>query len=376
MAIEELYQRQRLPLVKRLERMLGSRAAAEDLAQDAFLRTWRRAPEHLDASGRAAWLHRAATNLAIDELRRRRFGGVDPAALEAQAFADDPDGTIVARDALAALTPHERMVLLLRFELGLSHAEIGALLDVSPEAARKRVDRARASFADALGGLRPGRPPMILLEARHDVDSYRRWLERAGAEVRTRSAAGGDAGRLERELAQVDGLVIGGSVTDLDPVLYRERPRAELHDPDLAADREGLRVLRTALRLDLPVVGVCRGHQLLNVALGGSLYQDLRGDGVTRAPHWDDVHSVVTEGGSFLRRLLGPGPQVLSEHHQATRRLGRGLRVSSTSPDGVVESLELPGRPLTLGLQWHPEHAGAGEAGRRVAAALVEAARE
>jgi putative glutamine amidotransferase len=267
------------------------------------------------------------------------------------------------------------MVLLMRFELGLAHAEIAALLDISAEAARKRVERARISFASALHGERSGRRPLILLTARRDFDSYRRWLEAEGAEVRRLEAGGRSSGRLERDLASADALVIGGSVTDLHPALYRERARAELNDPDLAADRDELRLLRTALGLDLPVVGVCRGHQLLNVALGGSLYQDLRADGVTRRPHWGRAHAVATAGASTARSLLGRRPFVDSEHHQATRRLGRGLRPTSFSDDGVVESVELPSRrSLTLGLQWHPETEASGEAGRRVAAALVDAA--
>jgi putative glutamine amidotransferase len=376
MAIERLYQREQGRLTRRLERMLGSRAAAEDASQEAFLRAWHRAPSELDDAQRAAWLYRTATNLALDELRRRRFAPVDLDELDLAAPQPDGDQTLAAREALEAVTPHERMVLLLRFELGLPHAEIAALLDISAEAARKRVERARGSFAAALRGARTGARPVILLTARQDFDSYRRWLELEGAEVRGFAAGGRPNGELERDLSAADGVVIGGSLTDMHPAAYRERPRAALKDPDLEADRDELRMLRTALGLDLPVVGVCRGHQLLNVALGGNLYQDLRGDGVTRRVHSDGAHPVATAGASIVRGLLGRRPSVASEHHQGTRRLGRGLRATSLSDDGVVESVELPSRrALTLGLQWHPETEASGEAGRRVAAALVEAAR-
>lgn len=352
MAIEQLYERERGALERRLERMLGSRTAAEDASQEAFFRTWRRAPAHLTDAERAAWLHRTATNLAIDELRRRRFDARDLDAVALEAPEPDRDEAVDAREALERLSPHERMVLLMRFELGLAHAEIAALLDITPEAARKRVERARAAFAAALRGVRRGRAPVVMLAARVDFDSYRRWLEGAGAEVRA-IAPNGDQARLERELTQADALVIGGSYTDLHPAVYRERPRARLNDPDLDADRAELRMLRTALRSDLPVVGICRGHQLLNVALGGSLFQDLQADGATREPHWGEPHAVSTAGTSVVRKLLGRRPRVDSEHHQATRKLGRGLRVTSTSDDGVVESVELPARrALTLGLQW------------------------
>jgi putative glutamine amidotransferase len=374
MTIEELYENERERLTGRLTRMVGSRAVAEDLSQEAFLRTWHRAPEDLDGDGRAAWLNRTATNLAIDELRRRRTSSVDLERLELAADDGDPTDILAAREGLAALSPHERMVLLLRFELGLGHAEIGALLDVSAEAARKRVDRARESFSAALRGSRQGRRPVILLEARRDFDLYKRWLENAGAEVRAPSRRAGDEAERERDLACADGVLIGGSFTDLHPALYREPRRAELNDPDLGEDLRELRVMKTALRLDLPIVGVCRGHQLLNVALGGSLFQDLAGDRATRQSHWAHIHGIDTAGGSFARSLLGRRTDVPSEHHQATRRLGRGLRVSAVSRDGVVESVELPRRALTLGLQWHPETEEAGEAGRRVAEALVEAA--
>jgi putative glutamine amidotransferase len=340
------------------------------------LRTWTRAPAALNAEERAAWLNRTATNLALDELRRRRFAGPRIDELELAMPAADSDEVIAARDALGALTPHERMVLLLRFELGLSHAEIGELLDVSAEAARKRVERARVCFAAALRDRRDsGRKPVVLLCARADYDSYARWLEHAGAEVRAPAALGTKPGQPERDLAMADALVIGGSYTDMDPALYGETPRTQLNAPDLEADRAELRMLRSALELDMPVVGVCRGHQLLNVALGGSLYQDVVQDGVTRQGHWDEVHELHTAGGTFMRRLLGRRPQALSEHHQATRRMGRGLRVGARASDGVVEAVELPGRRLTLGLQWHPEADPSAVAGERVAAALVEAAR-
>ncbi|HEX2129101.1 MAG TPA: sigma-70 family RNA polymerase sigma factor [Solirubrobacterales bacterium] len=375
MPIEELYTRERARLNRRLERMLGSAALAEDLSQEAFVRTWRRAPGHLSADERAAWLNRTATNLALDELRRRRFAGPELDSLELPTTETPTDDVLAAREALARMTPHERMILLLRFELGLSHAEIGALLDVSPEAARKRAERARRSFAASLRRGRTEHRPRILLYARHDFDSYARWLEQAGADVRAPRATAQDSAAVERELAASDAVVIGGSVTDMHPAMYGEVPRTDLHDPDLGGDVRELRVLRSALEQDIPVVGVCRGHQLLNVALGGTLFQDLVEDGATSRQHWGEVHSVETTGGTFMRRLLGRGPEVLSEHHQGTRRLGRGLRVAAVSRDGVVEAVELPGRRLTVGLQWHPEASASGEAGQRVAAALVEAAR-
>jgi putative glutamine amidotransferase len=378
MTLERLYERERERLTCRLERMLGSRELAEDLGQEAFIRVWRRAPENLAARDYAGLLNRTASNLAIDELRRRRRRPtVDLDSMELVVAGGDLDvDGLAAREALDRLTPHERMVLLLRFEAGLSHAEIGALLDRSADAARKRVERARRSFARALHGIRVGRPPIVLLEARGDRASYRDWLESAGAKVHTARIADGGmrVGDLERELAAADAVVIGGSAGDVHPGLYRERARARLDGPDLELDIRELRLLNAALRLDVPVVGVCRGHQLLNVALGGSLYQDLGGDGATRRSHRGHPHRIQTVAGTRMRSLLGRRPEVMSEHHQASRHVGRGLRVSAVAEDGVVETAELPRRQFALGLQWCPVGPESGDAGRRIGEALVEAA--
>jgi putative glutamine amidotransferase len=378
MTLEELYERESERLTSRLERMVGSREIAEDLGQEAFIRLWRRAPDDLSAGDHAALLNRTASNLAIDELRqRRRRPTVDLDSIELGVTGPGVDDDVLAaREALGRLTPHERMLLLLRIEAGFSHAEIGAVLDLSAEAARKRVERARHRFARALRGIRVGRRPIVLLEARGDRADYREWLEAAGAKVRTARIAHGDLRAVdpERELALADAFVIGGSSGDLHPSLYRERPRAELDDPDVELDMRELRMLNAALRLDIPVAGICRGHQLLNVALGGSLYQDLGRDGATRRPHRSQAHRIQTIGGTRMRSLLGSCPEVTSEHHQASRRVGRGLRVSAVAEDGVVETAELPHRRFVLGLQWRPVRPRSGDAGRRVAEALVEAA--
>ena len=108
--------------------------------------------------------------------------------------------------------------------------------------------------------------------------------------------------------------------------------------------------MRAALRDDVPMVGVCRGAQLLSVLFGGDLEQHIDGHAGDR-PH-------AVRRPSRARRSAArsaPGPTVVSDHHQAVRRLGRGLRVTATAPDGVPEAIEVPGRRLALGLQWHPE---------------------
>jgi putative glutamine amidotransferase len=371
MTTETIYERHSGQLIGRLERMLGSRESAEDLTQEAFLRLWQRAPADLGAAQQGAWLQRTATNLALDELRRRRLRDHDRLEEEAVAsLAGDGAEALAVRESLARLSAHERLLVLLRFQAGLSYAEIAETLAISAEAARKRVTRARRAFADAYLGLIPREAPVVLLHTRDDPSPYLGWLEREGADVRMLRP-----GPVERQIALADAVVIGGSVVDVHPATYRERPRAPLNAPDLTNDLHELRLTRAALDASLPMVGVCRGAQLMNVALGGSLYQDIHLDGVTRRSHWRTRHRIETRPGTVARRVLGRSGVISSEHHQAARRMGRGLHGTSRSADSIFESLEL-GDGFVIGTQWHPEHPESGTSGRRLAAGLVsEAAR-
>lgn len=370
--LETIFHEQRRPLLRRLQRMVGDQETAADLCQETFVRAWRKAPRDATAEQQRGWLHRTASNLALDELRRRRLRDHLPLD-EQRAGGAGPEAAdrLHAREALERLAPHERLVLLLRFEAGLSHREIGALLDLSEEAARKRVERARAAFVAVLRRERPVERPLVLFVRGQDDNAlYRRWIENAGGRLRAI-----DHVDLEREIATADALLLGGSHRDIHPSLYGERPRYEDHSADAAADRRDLRALRLALAHDVPIVGVCRGHQLLNIALGGSLWQDIESDGLSPKDHRDGGHAIHTGDSSLSRTILGRRADVASEHHQAVRRLGRGIRVTSATPDGVVEMVEVPARRFALGLQWHPERADSAGAGDRVAEALVHAAR-
>lgn len=369
MTAETVYERQSAGLIRRLERMLGSRESAEDLAQEAFLRLWQRAPTGLAPSEQAAWLNRTATNLALDELRRRRVRDHHPFEEEAvAALTADHAETLAVQEALARLSTHERLLVLLRFQAGLTHAEIAETLAIAPEAARKRVSRARLAFARAYQDLLPRETPLVLLHTRGDPSDDISWLEREGAEVHLLRP-----GPVEPQLAFADGVVVAGNVVDVHPALYRERPRVRLNAPDLAQDVRELRLIRAVLEASLPFVGICRGAQLMNIALGGSLFQDINHDGATGRSHWRTQHRIENRPGTLTRRVLGRGGVISSEHHQAPRRIGRGLRGSSRSDDSIFESLELP-RRFAIGTQWHPEHAESGRAGRRLGAALVEEA--
>ena len=347
----------------RLRRIVGDPAVAEDLCQETLVRAWRVAPRDLPPERLRAWLHRTAANLAFDELRRRARRdevGYDDALTGAGATDASVAGADV-RDALGALTPHQRLVLLLRFEQGLSLRELGDLLDIGEDAARKRVARAREAFGEALRDVRAGdaRPTVLVLMGREEPDAYIRWLEHAGARVRIH---GPDKAGLD--LAGADALVLSGSTTDVHPRTYGEPVDPRCVDPDLTRDLRDFAALRIALRDDIPVVGVCRGSQLLSVLFGGCLSQHVDHH------EGDRPHMVATAARSSARRALGAGVEVVSDHHQAVRDLGRGLRVTATAPDGMIEAVEVPGRRLALGLQWHPERGG----GEALADLLVDAA--
>jgi len=175
-----------------------------------------------------------------------------------------------------------------------------------------------------------------------------------------------------RVLAVLDAVVLVGG-GDLDPARYGQTPDARSAGVNGYRDELEIGLVQAALRADLPVLAVCRGLQVLNVALGGELVQHLPGPvGPAHQPGaglFAPV-SVATEEGSEVRRLYGERAEVLCSHHQAVGRLAPGLAVTARSGDGVVEAVEMPGRRFVVGVQWHPEEAG----DTRLFRALVEAA--
>lgn len=351
------------PLLRRITRLAGDPVLAEDVVQEALARAWQSAPRDLPPERLQAWLHRTARNAAIDALRRNRRRSELPLHDVASVAPgpDDDDRRRAASAALAALSPHQRMLLLLRFEAGLSLREVGELLDVGEDAARKRVARARDAFREALRDAEKldDRPTVLVLMGRDDPGAYHRWLESAGARVRVL-----DLDQPGVDLAGADALVLSGSATDVHPRTYGAARDPRTASPDLHRDLRDLAALRVALREDLPVVGVCRGAQLMTILFGGDLDQHVDGHA------GDKPHRVATRKGSAIRTALGPEPEVVSDHHQAVRRLGHGLHVTARAPDGLPEAVEVPGRTLALGLQWHPERGG----GEGIAELLVSAA--
>jgi putative glutamine amidotransferase len=163
-------------------------------------------------------------------------------------------------------------------------------------------------------------------------------------------------------LDRLDGLVLSGGI-DVDPALYGRTRHPKLGRVDRERDDFELALTRDALRRDLPILAICRGQQVLNVATGGTLIQDIPSElegAVTHAAAGRRTrrsHPVEVVPGSKLREILGPGPiSVNSFHHQAIDRLGEGLSVSGRCPeDGVIEAVEMNDRAFVLGVQWHPE---------------------
>ena len=174
-------------------------------------------------------------------------------------------------------------------------------------------------------------------------------------------------------VARLDGLVLAGGA-DVGPAHYGSAPGP--HTVGLRPDRDAaeLAVLQAALARDLPLLAICRGMQLLNVTLGGTLVQhlpDVPGTGShQKAPGVFAQREVRTQPGSRLERTLGPTAPVDCHHHQALDRIAPGLTPSAWAEDGVVEAVEAAGRRFCLGVQWHPEAGG----DRRLFDALLAAA--
>src|SRR5215212_530696 len=179
---------------------------------------------------------------------------------------------------------------------------------------------------------------------------------------------------VEETLDALDGVVFSGG-SDLDPQLYGQKAHAETKGVVPERDRGELALLQAALARDMPVLAVCRGSQVLNVALGGDLVQHLPevvGDEKHKhTPGEYADHHVTVEPETRLGSLLGDRAPVKSHHHQGFGRLGDGLRQAARAEDGTVEALEDPSRRFALGVLWHPE---AGE-DLRLFEALVEEAR-
>lgn len=220
-------------------------------------------------------------------------------------------------------------------------------------------------------------PPKLALNR-----AYFDALERAGATVVPIPVVR-DVERIRFHYELLEGLVLPGGA-DVEPLRYGAVARADCNltlMPEL--DEVELRLVQWALADGIPVLAICRGIQVLNVACGGTLWQDVNVEGATRELHDREprdllVHRLDIQPGSLLARTLGMTEvQVNSLHHQAIRDLGSPLRAVARSSDGLIEGVELSGRRFVLGIQCHPEELVGKQAwAARLFAGLVEAANQ
>lgn len=179
-------------------------------------------------------------------------------------------------------------------------------------------------------------------------------------------------------LGALDGLVVSGGA-DVDPARYGQAPHERTGAPRTDRDDWEDALITAAIELELPFLGICRGAQMLNVALGGTLVQHLPdvvgSDAYQPAPSVFGETQVSVDSGSRLADVLGPAASPLAVHvyhHQAIDEVAPGLTVTARTPDGVIEAVELDSVPFGIAVQWHPEE---NAADRRLFAGLVEAAR-
>ena len=167
---------------------------------------------------------------------------------------------------------------------------------------------------------------------------------------------------MRQYIGRLDGLVISGGAFDIHPSYYNEKPIKELGVIKEKRTEFELEMTHLALKRDLPLLGICGGAQAINVALGGSLYQDI----ATQAPHAYQHeqgakkeiggHKVTIERGTKLAEILRRRTlEVNTTHHQAVKEVGNGLVVNATAEDGLIEGIESQRHSFVLGVQWHPE---------------------
>jgi putative glutamine amidotransferase len=168
-------------------------------------------------------------------------------------------------------------------------------------------------------------------------------------------------------LEEIDGLLLTGG-GDIDPVLYGDERHPTVEDAEPGRDEFEIDLARRAMAADVPLLAICRGAQVLNVAAGGTLVQDIPSAVESDLSHSivepksAEAHAVRVSPGSRLERALGGAVdagrmcRVNSRHHQSVGRIGSGLVTSATAPDGIVEAIEKADSEFCVGVQWHPEN--------------------
>lgn len=229
---------------------------------------------------------------------------------------------------------------------------------------------------------------------RGKYDEYLRAIREAGGEPVEISLAL-DPPELKRQAAGLDAFVLPGSPADVDPARYGAIAHPKTAPADAARERADFALIEEAFRAAKPVLAICYGAQILNVCLGGSLYQDIDSELHTRIRHSKDgmpkdaadpVHPASIKAGGEIGQLAAAcglekrdgrfAAEVNTSHHQAIRNLGHGLRVAAVAPDGVIEAVEHePHKHWVVGVQWHPERMPGDALAEAVFRALVQASR-
>ncbi|HVG70610.1 MAG TPA: gamma-glutamyl-gamma-aminobutyrate hydrolase family protein [Vicinamibacterales bacterium] len=205
--------------------------------------------------------------------------------------------------------------------------------------------------------------PVIAITRCSKQHDYEEAVRRAGGEVRILNY---DTDRPAEVVKEVDGILLPGG-DDVTPSLYGDEPHPKFEAAEPGRDAYELELAKRAGDADVPLFAICRGIQVLNVARGGTLVQDIPSQLPDAIPHevrdtpFTIAHDVWVSEGTLLHELLreridGDACPVNSRHHQAVQKIGEGLVVSATAPDGVIEAVEDPSKRFCLGVQWHPEN--------------------
>lgn len=183
---------------------------------------------------------------------------------------------------------------------------------------------------------------------------YMESLARAGAGMRWVELS--DPEQAVQDALTCDGLLLPGG-GDIDPKFYGQARIPACGEPNLLRDAAEPLLLRAFLAAGKPVLGICRGIQVMNAVLGGDLYQDIKPfEHLPHNGHWAKVHTVTVRRGTLLSRILGQDTVLVnSQHHQAVDRVAPGFTLAALSEDGIVEAIEKPDARFCLGVQWHPE---------------------
>jgi putative glutamine amidotransferase len=205
---------------------------------------------------------------------------------------------------------------------------------------------------------------LIAIAQNRRISDYVESIRRAGGEP-VEVVSGSETP--EQILDRVDGLMLTGG-GDVDPSIYGETPHDTFEAAETGRDAFEIALSRAAIARGIPFLAICRGMQVLNVAMGGTLVQDIPSqvtgalDHSIREPRHHIAHEVWVAKGSKLSALLadhmedGETCHVNSRHHQAVKQVANGFVVTATSPDGVIEAMEMPDAPYCVAVQWHPEN--------------------